>query len=64
MILKGPIEQNIYGKGGIYELLLIQKKSATLSDYKKKVSCFDDITENKKPDEIEDLVYILINTYN
>jgi hypothetical protein len=23
VVLKGPIEQNVYGRGGIYELLLI-----------------------------------------
>lgn len=57
LILQGPIEQNIYGKGGIYELLLIQKKSTTIVDYKKKVSCFDVIIHDKKIDEIEALFW-------
>lgn len=42
---------------GIYELLLIQKKTINLQDYKKKVSHFDNITRNKTPEEIEDLVF-------
>lgn len=28
--INGPIEQNIFGKGGVYECLHIQKKSLTL----------------------------------
>ena len=31
LIVLGPIEQNIFGKGGIYECLHIQKKSMTLA---------------------------------
>jgi len=30
VIVHGPIEQNIFGKGGVYECLHIQKKSMTL----------------------------------
>jgi jumonji domain-containing protein 2 len=30
LLVSGPIEQNIFGKGGIYECLHIQKKSLTL----------------------------------
>lgn len=30
LIVNGPIEQNVFGKGGVYEAMLIQKKSMTL----------------------------------
>lgn len=53
IVLKGPIEQNCYGRGGIYELLLIQKKSMTLGQYKKKTECLDNLSENKSIEEIE-----------
>jgi [histone H3]-trimethyl-L-lysine9/36 demethylase len=29
-MINGPIEQNIFGKGGVYECLHIQKKSLSL----------------------------------
>jgi hypothetical protein len=41
---------------GIYELMLIQKKSMTIADYRKKVSCFNEITEKKSMEEVEELV--------
>lgn len=47
IVLKSPIEQNAYGRGGVYELLLIQKKSLTVGQYKKKVECFENITNGK-----------------
>jgi len=40
----------------VYELLLIQKKSMKLNDYKKKVEPFDNITEGKKVEEVEEMV--------
>jgi jumonji domain-containing protein 2 len=42
---------------GIYELLLIQKKSLPLSEYRKKVLCFNDITDQKSIEEVEDLFW-------
>jgi jumonji domain-containing protein 2 len=54
LIVSSPIEQNVYGKGGIYELLMIQKKSMRVHDYKKKVDVFDDTTTNKSVEEVED----------
>lgn len=41
--MNGPIEQNISGKGGIYECLLIQKKSMSLREYQQKTAVFDKI---------------------
>jgi hypothetical protein len=55
-MIPGPIEQNTYGKGGIYECLHIQKKSLTYKEYKKKTISFDKITEGKSSEEVEDLV--------
>jgi len=40
MLIPGPIEQNAYGKGGVYECLHIQKKSMTVKEYKRKIECF------------------------
>ena len=37
IVIPGPIEQNAYGKGGIYELLLIQRKALSIKEYRKKV---------------------------
>ena len=39
-----PYEQNVYGKGGIYESLLIVQKSLPLKDYKKKVQSVEDLS--------------------
>lgn len=44
--VNGPIEQNIYGKGGVYECMHIQKKSMTLEEYKQKTEVFDKITKD------------------
>ncbi len=30
LLVSGPIQQNIFGKGGVYESILIQKKSMTI----------------------------------
>lgn len=46
LTVNGPIEQNIFGKGGVYECLHIQKKSMTLEEYKQKTGVFDKITKN------------------
>lgn len=34
VVVHGPIEQNIFGKSGVYECMHIQKKSMTLGEYK------------------------------
>jgi jumonji domain-containing protein 2 len=38
MVVKTPIEQNAYGKGGIYECLHVPKKSVTIEEYRRKVT--------------------------
>jgi hypothetical protein len=55
LVVSSPIEQNVQGRSGIYELLLIQKKSMKLSEYRKKVECFDHFVDDKKIEEVEDL---------
>jgi jumonji domain-containing protein 2 len=44
LAINGPIEQNIFGKSGVYECLHIQKKSLSLKEYRSKVGVFDRIT--------------------
>lgn len=56
--MNGPIEQNIFGKGGVYECLHIQKKSLTLKEYKMKTGVFDKITNGLSSEEVEDMVNI------
>jgi len=52
-----PIEQNAQGHSGVYELLLIQKKSMKLNDYRKKVERFDNITDGKSVEEVEEMFW-------
>ncbi len=55
-MVNGPIEQNIFGKSGVYECLHIQKKSMSFKEYKTKLGLFDKITEGLSTDEIEAMV--------
>lgn len=52
LTINGPIEQNIFGKGGVYECLHIQKKSLTLKEYKLKTGIFDKITNGLTAEEV------------
>lgn len=54
--IPSPIEQIVTGSSGLYELILIQRESRSLSKYKKLVIGFDKLTENKTPVEIEKMV--------
>lgn len=54
--VNGPIEQNIFGKGGVYECMHIQKKSMTLEEYQMKTGVFDKITKGLSADEVEQMV--------
>jgi jumonji domain-containing protein 2 len=51
-MISGPIEQNIFGKGGVYECLHIQKKSMSLKEYKLKMGVFDKITDGLSANEV------------
>lgn len=56
-----PIEQNLSGKGGVYELLLIQKNTILLDKYRKKSQDFENITIGKNVDEIEEIFWKTIS---
>ena len=55
-MVNGPIEQNIFGKGGVYECLHIQKKSMSLKEYRSKMGVFDKNTDKLSPSEVEEMV--------
>lgn len=57
LVVNGPIEQNIFGKGGVYECLHIQKKSLTLKEYKYKMGVFDKITDGLTADQVESMFW-------
>jgi jumonji domain-containing protein 2 len=61
LLVNGPIEQNVFGKGGVYEAMLIQRKSMTLKEYKEKVCPFDKMGEGLKPEEVESKVNLPLN---
>ena len=56
LVVYSPIEQNAFGKGGIYECLHIPKKSLTLDEYQAKALELDKITDNKSVEEVESMV--------
>jgi jumonji domain-containing protein 2 len=57
-MITGPIEQNIFGKSGVYECLHIQKKSMSFKEYRLKMGVFDRITEGLAPDAVEAMVTV------
>jgi jumonji domain-containing protein 2 len=56
LVIAGPIEQNIFGKSGVYECLHIQKKSMSFKEYKAKMGVFDRITQGLPADAVETMV--------
>ena len=59
-MVNSPIEQNTFGKGGIYECLHIPRKSISFSEFKQKSKEMDKITDKLSADEIEEMVHIII----
>ncbi|CAD8208243.1 unnamed protein product [Paramecium pentaurelia] len=57
LIIHGPIEQNVYGKGGNYECLHILKKSMPLKDYRNKQLEIDKQHEKLTSDQYEKLYW-------
>jgi hypothetical protein len=51
-----PIEQVVNGSSGLYEVILIQKESRSLTKYKRLVVDYDKVTDGKSISEIEQLV--------
>lgn len=56
LMVHKPIEQQICKHKGFYELLLCQKKSMSVKDYKTLVEKSDFKTEGKSVEEIENYV--------
>lgn len=56
-VLKYPIEQNVSGNGGFYELVYFVRESRLLSKYRNNVETYDKILENKTKEEIEKLFW-------
>ncbi|KRX04851.1 hypothetical protein PPERSA_06485 [Pseudocohnilembus persalinus] len=56
-MIPAPIEQNAYGKGGIYEMLHIIQKPTSLKEYKKKAKMNDHYTEGKTIEQVEQYFY-------
>lgn len=63
LLVNGPIEQNIFGKGGVYECLHIQKKSLSLKEYKEKMGVFDKITDDLTADQVEEMVLLSLGSF-
>jgi len=57
LIVSSPIEQNVYGKGGIYELMMMQKKSMRVQDYRRKIESFDHLTDGKSVEAVEEMFW-------
>lgn len=38
--IPGPIEQNAYGRGGVYECVHISNKSMTVGEFRRRTKCF------------------------
>ena len=55
-MINGPIEQNVFGKGGVYECLHFPKKSLTFEEYKLRTQDLDKITDGLDAEEVESLV--------
>lgn len=51
-----PIEQNVHGNKGVYELVYFMKESKSLERFRKQAQEFDKLIEGKSDDEIERLV--------
>ncbi|EGR34612.1 jumonji family protein, putative [Ichthyophthirius multifiliis] len=56
-VISDPIEQNPYGKGGVYECVHIMRKSIPFKEYRKKAMIFDKVTNGKSIEEVEDLFW-------
>lgn len=54
-----PIEQNVHGNKGIYELVYFMKESKSLERFRKQAEECNKLIEGKSDSEIEKLVLIL-----
>ena len=51
-----PIEQNVHGNKGVYELVYFIKESKSLQKFKKQAQDLDRMTNSKSDEDIEKLV--------
>jgi hypothetical protein len=56
VMVKDPIEQNVNGSNGFYELIYLVKKTMRLSKLKHLLSRFDSISDAKTDEETNRLV--------
>lgn len=63
LVINSPIEQNTFGKGGIYECLHIPKKSMSFNEFRSKAKELDKITDGKTADEVEDIVILILYSF-
>lgn len=54
--IKEPIEQNVHGTKGVYELVYFMKESKSLERFRKQAQEFDKLIESKTEEDIERLV--------
>eukprot|EP00347_Sterkiella_histriomuscorum_P019758 403340400 len=57
LMVKKPIEQNVHGSKGVYELVYFMKESKSLERFKKQAMEFDKLINGKSDDEIEKLFW-------
>ena len=51
-----PIEQNVHGAKGVYELVYFMKESKSLDRFKRQAQHLDKLLDGKNDDEVERLV--------
>ena len=56
IVLLEPIEQNVHGTRGVYELVYFVKESKSIERFRKQAEDLHKVTEGKTDDEIERLV--------
>ena len=60
LLVNSPIEQNTFGKGGIYECLHIPRKSMSFVEFRQKSQEMDKITDGRSTNDIEEMVIIIL----
>jgi len=57
LVVKKPIEQNVHGTKGVYELVYFMKESKSLERFRKQAQEFDKLIESKTEEDIERLFW-------
>lgn len=64
ILFKEPIEQNVNGQKGLYELVYFVKDSKSLQRFKVQAQQFDQYTKSKSDAAIENLVSFWLTEYD